>query len=198
MDKRFEQQMDFLLEMDKSKQITRQTYLADGSRKENDAEHAWHMSLMLLILAEYADTPFDKLKAVTMSLIHDIIEIDAGDTYAYDEVGMKSKKEREEKAADRLFALLPKDQEKYYRSLFEEFEEGITPEAKFASAMDCVQPMMLNDASNGKSWDEHHPQCSSIRKRGQRIERASSYLAQYMNQIISKNVTLGHIKKDEE
>ena len=155
-------------------------------------------TLMLLVLAEYADESFDRLRAVSMALIHDIIEVDAGDTYAYDEVGLATKKKREAKAADRIFRLLPKDQEEYFRGLFEEFDAGITPEAKFASAMDCVQPMMLNDATGGISWKEHAPKESQIRKRGERVERASSYLSQYVNQIISKNIALGNIQTDSK
>ena len=146
---RLEQQMNFILEVDKLKKIGRQTYLSDGSRKENDAEHSWHLALMAILLGEHANEKVDVLKVVSLVLIHDIIEIDAGDTYAYDDEGNKTKREREEKAADRIFNLLPKDQAVYMRELWEEFEEGETPEARFALALDNVQPTMLNDASGG-------------------------------------------------
>jgi len=148
---RLDKQFDFFREIDKEKNIFRQSYLTDGSRKENDAEHAWHAALMILLLSEYSNEKIDVLKTVTMILLHDIVEIDAGDTYAYDEDGKKSQRQREEAAAERIFGLLPKDQADKMRAIWEEFEERKTPEAKFARTMDNVQPMMLNDSSGGKS-----------------------------------------------
>ncbi|MBQ5709367.1 MAG: HD domain-containing protein, partial [Anaerotignum sp.] len=134
--KRFEKQMAFILEADKEKNILRQTHLSGGGRQENDAEHAWHMAMMIYLLKEYANEPIDLAKTMMMALIHDIVEIDAGDTYAYDETAMASQAERERMAADRIFGLLPDDQRDELRALFEEFEAGETAEAKFARTMD--------------------------------------------------------------
>ena len=139
---RLKQQMDFILEIDKEKFIGRQTYLSDGKRKENDAEHAWHMAIMVFLLAEYANESIDLLKTIKMLLIHDIVEIDAGDTYAYDEEGKKSQKDREMRAARRIFGILPEDQAQDLMALWREFEERKTPEARFARTMDNLQPMM--------------------------------------------------------
>ena len=139
---RLKQQLQFLLELDKQKEIGRQTYLADGSRKEGDAEHAWHMAIMAFLLADYANEKIDVLKTIKMILMHDVVEIDAGDTYAYDTEGNKTKKLREEKAADRIYGMLPEDQRNECRALWEEFEAMETPEAKFANTLDKVQPML--------------------------------------------------------
>ena len=148
---RLEQQFAFIQEIDKEKFIGRQTYLSDGLRKENDAEHAWHLALMTILLSEYANEGIDVLKTVTMLLIHDIVEIDAGDTYAYDEEGKKTQKEREERAAERIFGLLPEEQGKRFKRLRQEFEEQKTLEAKFTRMKDNHQPMMLNHAADGKA-----------------------------------------------
>ena len=148
MDKeRFQKQLDFILEADKEKNILRQTHLSGYTRQENDAEHAWHMAMMIYLLKEYANEDFDVAKAMMMALIHDIVEIDAGDTYAYDTKGLATQKERESKAADRIFGLLPNDQKENLIALFEEFEEGKTPEARFAKTMDNLQPILLNDCN---------------------------------------------------
>ena len=152
---RLKKQMEFIVEVDKVKNIIRQTYLADASRKEDDAEHSWHLALMAVLLQEYSNEETDLSKVVPMVLIHDLVEIDAGDTYAYDEAGAATKKERETKAADRIFGLLPEDQGAWFRALWEEFEAYETPEAKFAHVLDNCQPLLLNDASDGKSWAEH-------------------------------------------
>lgn len=156
MDKeRFKKQLDFILEIDKEKNIFRQTHLTGYVRAENDAEHAWHMAIMIYLLREYANEEFDVAKAMTMALIHDIVEIDAGDTYAYDTKNLETQKEREEQAAERIFGLLPTEQKQELKALFEEFEECVTPEAKFARAMDNFQPLLLNNANNGADWREH-------------------------------------------
>ena len=149
IEERLKKQMEFLLEVDKLKFINRQTYLSDGKRKENDGEHSWHLALMAVLLSEYSNEEIDLVKVITMVLIHDIVEIDAGDTYAYDAVGNQSKREREVKAADRIFNILPEDQAEKLRRLWEEFEAYETPEAKFAHVCDNVQPLMLNDATDG-------------------------------------------------
>ena len=154
-DERFQKQLDFILELDKEKQILRQTHLSDYSRRENDAEHAWHMAIMLYLLKEYANEPFDLAKAMMMALIHDVVEIDAGDTYAYDEEAKKTQAEREAKAAERIFGLLPEDQGDELRSLFEEYEKQETPEAHIVRSMDSLQPLLLNDKTEGKDWRSH-------------------------------------------
>ena len=198
MDKeRLKKQFAFFQEIDKEKEIFRQTYLADASRKENDAEHAWHMAIMTVILSEYANEEIDVLKTVTMLLIHDIVEIDAGDTYAYDPEGKKTQKERERKAADRIFHLLPDDQADKMYELWEEFEAQQTPEAKFARTMDNIQPMMLNDASNGLSWDEHQVKLSQILKRNERTADGSEQIWEYAkDEFLQKNIQAGHIIED--
>lgn len=198
MDKeRLKKQFAFFQEIDKEKEIFRQTYLADASRKENDAEHAWHMAIMTVLLSEYANEEIDVLKTVTMLLIHDIVEIDAGDTYAYDPEGKKTQKEREQKAADRIFHLLPDDQADKMYELWEEFEAQQTPEAKFARTMDNIQPMMLNDASNGLSWDEHQVKLSQILKRNERTADGSEQIWEYAkDEFLQKNIQAGHIIED--
>ncbi len=152
---RFEQQMNFNLEVDKVKNIFRQTYLADGNRKENDAEHSWHLALMAFLLKEYANEEVDVAKVVLMVLIHDLVEIDAGDTYAYDQEGLQTKRDREVKAARRIFGLLPQDQGQALYDLWEEFEAYESAESRYAHVLDNFQPLMLNDALDGKSWREH-------------------------------------------
>lgn len=194
---RLEQQMNFILEVDKLKNITRQTYISSGERKENDTEHSWHLALMCALLAEHANEKIDVLKTMTMVLIHDIIEIDAGDTYAYDAAGNTTKREREVRAADRIFQILPSDQASYLRDLWEEFEEGVTPEAKFALALDKVQPVMLNAASGGKSWKEHQVELSQILKRNEHTPEGSQALWSYAEGLIMENVEKGNIKNPE-
>lgn len=198
MDKeRLRQQFAFFKEIDKEKEIFRQTYLADASRKENDAEHAWHMAIMTVLLSEYANEEIDVLKTVTMLLIRDIVEIDAGDTYAYDPEGKKTQEERERKAADRIFHLLPDDQADKMYALWEEFEAQQTPEAIFARTMDNIQPMMLNDASNGLSWDEHQVKLSQILKRNERTAKGSEQIWEYAKEeFLQKNIQAGHIIED--
>lgn len=192
---RLRQQFSFLREIDQEKNIGRQTYLADGKRKENDAEHAWHMAVMTLLLSEYANEKIDVLKTISMLLIHDIVEIDAGDTYAYDEKAKGTQRERESKAAERIFGLLPEDQAQKMKDLWEEFEARETPEAKFARTMDCVQPTMLNDAAGGISWEEHGVKLSQILKRNEHTAKGSKQLWDYsLREFIEPNVTKGKIK----
>ena len=191
MDERLKKQLDFLLEIDKSKEVVRQTYLSDGSRKENDAEHSWHLAVMAIVLSEYAKKEIDVLKTVSMVLIHDLVEIDAGDTYAYDTEGNKTKRERELKAADRIFNLLPEDQAKKMRALWEEFERGDTPEARFAAALDKTQPVILTDKQGGKSWLEHGVKKSQISKRTEHVRDGAEALSQFVNEAIERNVDKG-------
>lgn len=193
---RLEKQLSFLIELDKQKEIIRQTYLASGSRKETDAEHAWHLAVMCLLLSEYANEPIDVAKTMMMVLTHDLVEIDAGDTYAYDEIGNQSKKERETKAADRIYGLLPEDQEQYLRSLWDEFEEMETKEAKFANMLDKIQPVLLSDANEGKSWKEHSVRIEQILSRNARTHEGSETLWSYIEEILQKNVEKGSILKE--
>jgi len=192
---RLEEQMKFIVEVDKLKKIVRQTYLSDGSRKENDAEHSWHLALMCCILSEYSNEKIDVGKTMSMVLIHDLIEIDAGDTFAYDAIANQSKKEREQKAANRIFKLLPEDQERNIRSLWEEFEEGITPEAKFANTLDKIQPLLLNDAADGGSWKEHGVHLSQVLKRNEKTHLGSEILWEYAKNLIMDNVEKGHLQE---
>lgn len=185
---RLEQQMNFILEVDKLKQITRQSYITGASRKETDTDHSWHLALMCALLNEHANGQVDVLKTMVMVLIHDIVEIDAGDTYAYDAVGNESKREREEKAADRIFNLLPEDQAKYLRDLWEEFEAQETPEAKFANTLDKIQPVMLNDATGGRAWREHDVEKSQVMKRNEKTHEGSEALWEFTKNIIERNV----------
>lgn len=190
---RLEQQMKFIIEVDKLKSIIRQNYLVDGSRKEDDADHSWHLALMCTILSEHANEKIDRVKTITMVLIHDIVEIDAGDTYAYDEVGNCSKKERELAAADRIFNLLPEDQAEEIRALWDEFEEGVTPEAKFANTLDRLQPLLLNAKSGGMSWREHGIKLSQILKRNETTHEGSEVLWEYERNIIQQHVDNGNL-----
>lgn len=191
---RLQRQMDFIKEIDKEKLIGRQTYISDASRKENDAEHAWHLALMTILLQEYANEEIDVLKTVTMVLMHDIVEIDAGDTYAYDEAGKKTQREREEKAAKRIYGMLPQEQAEKYYKLWLEFEARETPEAKFARTLDNLQPMMLNDATDGKAWVEHGVKLEQILKRNERTGEGSETLWNYAREnLIQTNLEKGRI-----
>ena len=203
LDEKLDDLFAFSLEADKEKMIGRQTYLStpmEGSyRKENDAEHAWHLALMAILLENYSNEPIDVLKTVTMVLIHDIVEIDAGDTYAYDEAGKVDQKEREEKAAARLYGMLPDKQAKKLYDIWREFEERKTPEAKFARALDNLQPMMLNHATGGKAWEEHGVFLSQILKRNEPTPEGSEILWEYAKEhFLRPNVESGKIKKDAE
>ena len=193
---RLQNQMKFILEVDKVKEIFRQTYLSDGSRKENDAEHSWHLALMAVLLKEYANEEVDLLKVIPMVLIHDLVEIDAGDTYAYDQAGLATQRERETKAADRIFGLLPSDQAEVFRALWEEFEAYETADAKFAHALDNCQPLFLNDASGGKSWKEHGVHKSQIYKRNEHTAEGSVEIWEYMKTLVDKHIQLGNVIDD--
>lgn len=195
---RFARQLDFILELDKEKNILRQTHLSGHGRRENDAEHAWHMALMVFLLQEYADEPFDVSRAMMMALIHDVVEIDAGDTYAYDADGLVTQKEREERAADRLYGLLPDDQRDVLRTLFEEFEENKTPEAHFAHAMDNLQPLLLNHSNGGSDWREHGVSVAQVIKRQQATALGSTALWEYTRTLIEEHTARGNLKKEHE
>ncbi|HIS80042.1 MAG TPA: HD domain-containing protein [Candidatus Scatomonas merdavium] len=193
---RFEKQKDFILEIDKEKNILRQTHLSGGGRRENDAEHAWHMAVMVWLLREYANEPLDLAKTMMMVLIHDVVEIDAGDTYAYDAAGKATAHDREEKAAERLFGLLPEDQGEELRALWEEFEEYETPEARFAHTMDNFQPMLLNDSNGGGDWKEHGIRRSQTEKRNEKTGTGSREIWEYMKTILDANVARGSLKDE--
>lgn len=155
MDDRLKKQIGFMLELDKMKNLYRQTYVLHEDRKENDAEHSWHLAILAFILAEHSNKPVDVAKIMKMVLIHDIVEIDAGDTYCYDSEGYKTKADREEKAAQRIFGLLPEDQKDEMYRLWREFEDSETDDARFAAVLDRVQPLLLNYTKGGISWKEH-------------------------------------------
>ena len=194
---RLEKQFEFILEADKETSILRQTRLSDGEHYENDADHAWHMALMCVLLSEYSNEKIDVLKTISMILIHDIVEIDAGDTYAYDAQGASSQRERELKAADRLYDILPPDQGERLRALWEEFEAGQTAEAKFAKALDNIQPAMLNSATDGIEWVRHGVRLSQVLKRNKNTADGSAVLWDYsFNNFILPNVEKGRIIED--
>lgn len=196
---RLERQFDFIKEIDKEKFIQRQTKLSDNASRENDAEHAWHMAIMTVLLSEYANEKIDVLRTVIMLLIHDIVEIDAGDTYAYDEERQKTQHERESQAADRIYALLPEDQQKKMRDIWEEFEEAKTPEAKFAHTMDNLQPAMLNTVNGGVAWKERGIAMSQIMKRNAHTAEGSQDLWDYAYEnFFKKNIDAGNIVDDSE
>ncbi len=194
-DERFRKQIEFILEADKEKEVYRQTHIGGYKRFENDAEHAWHMAIMTYLLREYANEPFDLSRAMIMTLIHDVVEIDAGDTYAYDEEGKKTQSEREERAAQRIFGLLPEDQKNELIGLFREFEDGKTPEARFARAMDNLQPLLLNDLNDGVDWRAHGVSEDKVMGRQERTALGSQYIWEFSKSIIEKNIKKGNLKK---
>ena len=190
---RFQKQLDFILEIDKEKEIYRQTHLKGYKRQENDAEHAWHMAIMIYLLKEYANEEFDVAKSMMMALIHDIVEIDAGDTYAYDTDNLATQSEREEKAANRIFGMLPDEQKKEMIALFEEFEAGETAEAKFARTMDNFKPLILNDSNNGKDWRAHKIKKSQVINRQKKSQFGSRDIWEYTSKLIENNVKKGNL-----
>lgn len=196
-EKRLEQQIAFCREIDKEKFIGRQTWLTGAVRKENDAEHAWHMAVMTVLLSEYANEEINVLRTMTMLLIHDLVEIYAGDTYAYDEEGKKTQKSRELAAADRLFQMLPEDQGEKFREIWEEFEAENTPESRFARTMDNLQPMMLNAATDGKSWADRGIRLSQILGRNKNTAKGSEVLWEYAKEnFLQPNLEKGRIVED--
>ena len=190
---RLQKQLNFILEIDKEKEIYRQTHIKGYKRQENDAEHAWHMAIMIYLLREYANEDFDIAKAMVMALIHDIVEIDAGDTYAYDTKNLATQSEREQKAADRIFGMLPDDQKEQMKALFYEFEEGKTPEAKFAKVMDNFQPLLLNDSNNGKDWRVHQIKKTQVINRQKKSQPGSNDIWEYTSKLIENNVKKGNL-----
>ena len=193
MDDRLRKQLDFALEIDKEKNIMRQTHLSGDGRAENDAEHAWHMAVMAYLLREYSNEEIDILRVVMMCLIHDLVEIDAGDTYAYDDEAKKTQQIRETAAKKRLFGMLPEDQRKELTSLFEEFEEQETPEARFARAMDNLQPLILNNSNNGSDWVRHGVSAEQVYKRQEQTRPGSEVLYEYTDMILKEHIKRGNL-----
>ena len=193
MDERLKKQMDFALEIDKEKNIFRQTHLSGHGRNENDAEHAWHMSIMAYLLKEYANEEVDIARVMIMCLIHDIVEIDAGDTYAYDEEGLKTQKAREDAAKERIFSLLPADQKEELIAIFDEFEACETPESKFAHSMDNIQPLMLNNSNNGDDWKAHGVDAKTVYGRHIKTKLGSEKLYELADEILKENIKKGNL-----
>ncbi len=194
---RLKQQINFISEIDKIKNIFRQTYVTNLSRQENDAEHSWHLALMAMILKEYANEEVDLARVMQMVLIHDMVEIDAGDTYAYDPEANKTKRERELKAAERIFHILPDDQAEWIRALWDEYEAGETKEAKFALSLDILHPILMNDIGNGLAWVDHDVTEKQARDRVARVKSGSEVLFDLCSQIITENVEEGNILPED-
>ena len=191
---RFRQQIEFILEVDKLKSVLRKTILMDRSRRENSSEHSWHIALMVFILSEYAkNSEVDMFRVMKILLVHDLIEIDAGDTYCYDDQGRKDQSQREKIAADRIFNLLPADQAALLRELWDEFEERNTPESKFANAMDRFQPFLNNYFTKGQIWQENSIKSAQVKSRMQPVDDGASILWDYVNSLIADGVKKGYL-----
>ena len=194
INERLQKQLEFMLELDKMKNLYRQTYVLHEDRKENDAEHSWHLSLMAFMLAEYSSEPVDVTHVMKMVILHDVVEIDAGDTYCYDTEGYKSKAEREEKSAQRIFGLLPDDQRQEFYGLWREFEDCQTPDAKFAALLDRLQPLLLNYSKSGISWREHGISEKQVTDRNLAYFDSAPELGDVIKQVIEDAVKKGWLK----
>jgi len=193
---RFKSQIEFILEVDKLKKILRRTTLLDRSRQENSAEHSWHIALIVLVLAEYAEEDnLDILQVIKLLLAHDLVEIDAGDTYCYDEIGGQDQKAREIKAADRIFSILPSDQAVSFRSLWDEYEARATPESQFANALDRLQPFLHNYFTRGHTWQKHGIRKKQVLARMQPVDDGSRLLWDYVSSLIDDAVKKGYLEK---
>ena len=197
MDKRLKRQLDFILEIDKEKSIFRQTHLSGHGRAENDAEHAWHMAVMAWLLREYANENVDVAKVMMMCLIHDIVEIDAGDTYAYDPAGLQTQQAREDAAKERIYSLLPEDQKAELVAMFDEFENWSSPEARFAHALDNLQPLMLNGSNDGADWKAHGVTARQVYGRQNKTRLGSERLFEVVDGIIREQITKGNLPEGE-
>lgn len=195
MTERLERQLKFALEIDKEKNIFRQTHLSNHGRNENDAEHAWHMAIMAYLLREYSNERVDISRVMLMCLIHDIVEIEAGDTYAYDTEGLKTQKAREDAAKEKIFSLLPEDQKQELIGLFDEFEENHSAEARFAHAMDNLQPLLLNNSNGGADWIEHQVTAGQVYGRQEKTKMGSEALYKVTDQIIQENIRKGSLRE---
>lgn len=193
MNKRMEKQLAFALEIDKAKNVFRQTHLSGHGRNENDAEHSWHMAIMAYLLKEYANEQIDIAKVMLMCLIHDIVEIDAGDTYAYDAEGLKTKKAREDAAKERIFSILPADQKAELVALFDEFEAYETAESRFAHAMDNLQPLILNNSNNGGDWKERAT-AEQVYARQSKTRLGSEALFEVTDRILREHIEKGNLR----
>jgi putative hydrolase of HD superfamily len=191
---RLDKQMAFVVEIDRVKHVLRRTVTIDPRRNENDAEHSWHLAVMVMLLSEYVETDaVDLSRVLRMVLIHDLVEIDAGDTYCYDDGAGRDRLERETRAADRIFSILPGDQAVQMRSLWEEFEERKTADARFAAALDRLQPLLLNFQTQGKSWKDHGVTKRQVLDRNRSIRESSEVLWQYASALIERAVELGYL-----
>jgi putative hydrolase of HD superfamily len=195
-DDRLARQIEFVIELDRLKGVLRRTTLMDGSRRENSAEHSWHLALMALILGECADEAVDVARVIKMLLLHDVVEIDAGDTFCYDQNGILDQTEREERAAQRVFGLLPADQAAECRALWEEFEEGSTAEARFAVALDRLQPLLSNIQTRGGSWAHYGITLEQVETRMAPVASGSTPLAAYVREVIDEAVRREYIRRD--
>jgi putative hydrolase of HD superfamily len=195
IDERLKKQIEFMLEIDKLKNIYRQTYVLGENRKENDAEHSWHIAILAFLLSEYADEKIDVIRVMKMVLLHDIVEIDAGDTYCYDDEGYKTKAEREEKAARRIFNLLPDEQSEEFYGYWREFEDGKTADSRFAALLDRIQPLLLNYTKNGISWKEHGVFKEQVEKRNESSAEISEKLAELIQAAIDDAAEKGWLKQ---
>ena len=195
MEERLKKQLAFALEIDKEKNVFRQTHLSGHGRQENDAEHAWHMAIMAYLLREYANEEVDIGKVMLMCLIHDIVEIDAGDTYAYDEENLKTQKAREDAAKERIFSLLPEDQKTELTALFDEFEAYETAEARFSHSLDNLQPLLLNNSNEGGDWKEHQVTAEAVYGRQRKTRLGSEKLFEVTDRIIRENIQKGNLRE---
>lgn len=195
MNEKLKQQLYFLSEIDKMKNVLRQTMLIDKSREETDAEHSWHFALMALTLFEYAGIEkIDINRVIRMALVHDLVEIYAGDTFAYDVSGNEHKEEREKAAADKLYSILPREQAEEYRSLWEEFDRMETPDAIYASAVDRLQPFLSNYLTDGHTWVKHGVSVDQVYKRMEPIKKALPELWEFVEYVVNDSCSKGYIK----
>ncbi len=193
---RFKRQIEFIIEVDKLKHVLRQTILMNKSRRENSAEHSWHIALTVMILAEYArDADIDFFRVMKMLLVHDLIEIDAGDTYCYDEQGRQDQAERERLAADRIFNILPPDQARTFRDLWDEFEERQTAASRFANALDRLQPFLHNYFTRGQTWQENAIKSAQVASRMQPVDDGAPVLWNYVSSLIDDAVRKGFLSE---
>ena len=188
-----ERQFAFILELDRLKGVLRRNSLLDRSRRENSAEHSWHVALMALVLSEFAAEPVDTSRVIELLLVHDLVEIDAGDTFAYDVQGATTQAQREQTAADRIFGLLPDDQAQRLRARWDEFDASETPEARFALALDRLMPMVHNALTEGSAWREHGVKADQVRRRAESIERGAPALGALAQRLINAAVEAGHL-----
>ena len=195
MEERLKKQLAFALEIDKEKNVFRQTHLSGHGRRENDAEHAWHMAIMAYLLREYANEEVDIARVMLMCLIHDIVEIDAGDTYAYDEENLKTQKAREDAAKERIFSILPEDQKTELTALFDEFEAYETAEARYAHSLDNLQPLLLNNSNEGGDWKEHQVTAEAVYGRQRKTRLGSEKLFEVTDRIIRENIRKGNLRE---